>query len=138
MDEQVELLRGIWNEMKALNGRIEKTNDGLAELRGEVRTGLAEVRGEVRTGLAEVRAEIGELRAEVRTDLTELRDRIDATHSRSVHRDMRLAGSISQLALDVRDLTLVIHEWHDDQRLGDERLEGRVDRIERHLGLEPR
>lgn len=102
MDEQVELLRGIWNEMKALNGRIEKTNDGLAELRGEVRTGLAEVRGE-----------IGELRAEVRTDLTELRDRIDATHSRSFHRDMRLAGSISQLALDVRDLTLVIHEWHD-------------------------
>ena len=127
MDEQVELLRGIWNEMKALNGRIEKTNDGLAELRGEVRTGLAEVR-----------AEIGELRTEVRTDLTELRDRIDATHSRSVHRDMRLAGSISQLALDVRDLTLVIHEWHDDQRLGDERLEGRVERIERHLGLEPR
>ncbi len=101
MDEQVELLRGIWNEMKALNGRIEKTNDGLAELRGEVRTGLAEVR-----------AEIGELRTDVRTDLTELRDRIDATHSRSVHRDMRLAGSISQLALDVRDLTLVIHEWH--------------------------
>ncbi len=29
MDEQVELLRGIWNEMKALNGRVDTTNERL-------------------------------------------------------------------------------------------------------------
>ena len=42
-DEQVRILREIWNEMKALNGRVDRTNDGLTELRGEVR----ELRGDV-------------------------------------------------------------------------------------------
>src|SRR5581483_8528370 len=31
MDEQVELLRAIWNEMKALNGRVDGTNGRLDE-----------------------------------------------------------------------------------------------------------
>jgi chromosome segregation ATPase len=28
-DERVEILRQIWNQMKALNGRVDKTNDRL-------------------------------------------------------------------------------------------------------------
>jgi hypothetical protein len=28
-DEQVTILRAIWNEMKALNARVEKTNERL-------------------------------------------------------------------------------------------------------------
>jgi hypothetical protein len=38
MDEQLEVLRAIWGEMKGLNGRVNTTNDRLdrEDLRGRV------------------------------------------------------------------------------------------------------
>jgi hypothetical protein len=128
MDEQVELLRGIWNEMKALNGRTTRTNEALEQLRAEVREGLAELRG----GLTEVRGGLTEVREEVHA----LGERIDVVHSRSVERDMRLAGDLRDLKLDVRDLKNVVFAWHDEHRADRTNLEERVERLERHVGLE--
>ena len=56
MDEQVELLRGIWNEMKVLNGRVSITNDRLDEVRVELKSEIAALRVETREGPTEVAA----------------------------------------------------------------------------------
>ncbi len=148
MDEQVELLRGIWNELKTVNGRITKTNEALGELRVEVHDGLAELRGglvEVRGGLVEVRGGLVEVRgglAEVREGLAEVRDevqvlgeRIEAVHRRSMERDMRLAGDLHDLKLDVRDMKDVVFAWHDEHRAERSHLEERVERLEQHVGI---
>ena len=36
-DEHVEILRAIWNEMKALNARIDKTNERLDAVREDLK-----------------------------------------------------------------------------------------------------
>jgi hypothetical protein len=126
MDEQVELLRGIWNEMTALNGRVSITNDRLDDVRVELKSEIGALRVETREGLTEVRG-----------TLIELRDRIDLVHSRSVERDTRLGTAFADLALDVRDIKGVVHAWHDEQRLDKAELEERIERLERHVGLEP-
>jgi predicted RNase H-like nuclease (RuvC/YqgF family) len=71
--ETARILREIWNEMKALNGRVDRTNAGLAELRCEVK----ELRGEVK---------------ELRGDVQRLDGRVEnlllGTHARE-HQDFR-------------------------------------------------
>jgi chromosome segregation ATPase len=167
MDEQLEVLRAIWGEMKGLNGRVGTTNERLdqtnqqlddlrrelkteiGELRGELRTEIGELRGELKTEIGELRGElkteIGELRSELRNEvgalkveMSGLRSDIDLAHGRSVDRDLRLGTSLSELSRDVRELTLVVHDWRDEHRLDREDLRGRVERLERHAGLEPR
>jgi hypothetical protein len=132
MDEQVELLRGIWNEMKALNGRITTTNESLGELRTEVRDGVRGLGGRIDA----VNESLGELRTEVRDGVRGLGERIDAVHSRAVERDMRLAGDLRDLKLDVRDLKNVALAWRDEHRADRTNLEERVERLERHVGIE--
>ena len=81
MDEQVELLRGIWNEMKALNGRVDATNvalnDGLGGLRAELHDEIGGLGVKLHDGLDGVRGElhdeIGGLRAELHDGLGGLR-----------------------------------------------------------------
>src|ERR1019366_497046 len=81
MDEQVELLRGIWNEMKALNGRVDATNvalnDGLGGLRAELHDGLgglrAELHDEIGTLGAKLHQAIGGLRSGVKEEFFALR-----------------------------------------------------------------
>jgi predicted nucleic acid-binding Zn-ribbon protein len=93
-DEAVETLKLIWGEMKTLNARIERTNDGLRELRGDV-AGL-------KTELTGVKAEAvktNERLAGLEAQTGEMRDRI-------VESDMRLATEVVALAgimKDVRD-----------------------------------
>ena len=82
MDEQVELLRGIWNEMKALNGRVDTTNERLVS----VERGLDSVRDEMHTGFRG------------------LSERIDAVHERSVRGDLRIATSLATLTSEVREM----------------------------------
>jgi hypothetical protein len=125
MDEQVELLRGIWNEMKAVNGRIDTTN---AVLR-------TELKGEIGALRSELKGEIGALRAGLTDFRTELVQEIDMVHRRSVERDLRLAASLSELSLDVRELTGVVHVWRDEHRLDRADLRERVERLERRVGL---
>ena len=119
MDEQLEVLRAIWGEMKGLNGRVSSTNERLDQTNER---------------LDELRGDVGELKVQ----MTGLRADIDVVQRRSVERDMRLATSLTELSRDVRELTVVVHDWRDEHRLDREDLRGRVERLERHVGLEPR
>ena len=78
--ETVRILREIWNEMKALNGRVDRTNSGLAELRGDVR----ELRGEVH----ELRGDVGELRGDVQRLDGRMENLLLGAHAQE-HRDFR-------------------------------------------------
>jgi hypothetical protein len=77
MDEQVELLRGIWNEMKALNGRVDTTNERLGNLEG---------------GLNTLRGGLDSLHDEAHAGFRDFSERIDAVHERSVWADLRIAS----------------------------------------------
>ena len=85
-DEAVETLRLIWGEMKALNAKIERTNEGLRELRGDVAGVKAELTG-VKAEAITTNERLASL--EVRT--SEMRDRI-------VESEMRLATEVVALA----------------------------------------
>ncbi|MGD0529624.1 MAG: hypothetical protein ABSE49_31085 [Polyangiaceae bacterium] len=134
MDEQLEVLRAIWGEMKTLNGRVNATNERLEGLRTELKAEVGGLRTEVGGLRTELRSEVSGLKAEV----SGLRGDIDRVHRASVERDVRLGTSLTELARDVRELTLVVHDWRDEHRLDREVLRGRVERLERHVGLEPR
>ena len=69
-NEQTKILRGMWAEMKGLNGRVDKTNAALAELRESTKAGFAEIRDQMRDGFAE-------LRTEMHDGFTRLDSRID-------------------------------------------------------------
>ena len=89
-DEQLEILRAIWNELKALNARVDQTNSRLDAVRAEVRDEIDGLRrrvveSEVRLATAttqlatEVQTLSGlirEWREEHRADRAELRTRI--------------------------------------------------------------
>ena len=113
-DEQVELLRGIWSEMKALNGRVTTTNEQLGEVRAELRSGLADVRAELRAGLTEVRAGLDEVRGSIGV----LGERIDLAHTRSVERDLRIATALTEVAGEVHELRGDVHDLRLDVRCG--------------------
>jgi hypothetical protein len=90
-EEQVEILRGIWNEMKALNARLETTNERL----DQVRTDLNE-----RIDLTNER--IDRVRIELKDEVASLRRRV-------VESEVRLANN--QLSIGVQELTGLIREW---------------------------
>ena len=171
MDEQVELLRSIYGEMKALNGRVDATNaalhgelgglraevkqelgglrDEFGELRAEFKEELGGLRGEVKQELgglrdelgglrAEFKEELGGLRAESREEFLLLRTDFKSEVRRNVERDVRLGTAVAELALDVRELTGIVHAWRDEHRIDREDLRERVSRLERRVGLEPR
>ena len=71
--ETVRILREIWNEMKALNGRVDRTNSGLEDLRGEVH---------------ELRGEVHELRGDVQRLDGRIENLLLGTHHEE-HRDFR-------------------------------------------------
>ena len=163
MDEQVELLRGIYGEMKALNARVDTTNATLdrevgglrvefKEEIGALRTEFGGLRSEVKEEITGLRAEfkdeitglradfghqLGGLRAEFKEELGELRFDLKSEGRRGVERDLRLGTALAELSLDVRELTGIVHAWRDEHRLDREDLRERVARLERRVGLEP-
>jgi hypothetical protein len=105
-DEQVEILRAIWNEMKALNGRVEQTN--LRRDRTNARLDAV--------GVA-------------------LRDELDALRRRVVESEVRRATATTQLSADVQTLSGLIREWREAPRADRAELRARVTRLEAHAGL---
>jgi len=124
MDEQVELLRAIWSEMKALNGRVDTTN--------------ATLHGEVGALTAELHASFDGLRSEFKEEFFALRTDLKTEVRRNLERDVRLGTAVAELSLDVRELTGIVHAWRDEHRLDREDLRERVARLERRVGLDPR
>jgi chromosome segregation ATPase len=147
MDEHLEVLQGIWGEMKGLNGRVNATNDRLDALRSELKTEMAELKtevaevktevAEVKTEVAEVKIEMSELRSDLRDGMGALRSDLDLVHRRSVDRDLRLGTALTELSRGVRELTLIVDDWRDEHRLDRQELRARVGRLERRVGLEP-
>lgn len=105
-EQQLEVLRAIWAEMKGLNGRI----DG------------------VRADLGDVKAELVTLRADVKIE-------DDALRRRLTESEVRVSTAVTELSGETRALALLIREWRDEHRTERGELRGRVDRIEKHLGL---
>ncbi len=69
-NEQTELLRNIWNEMKAVNGRVNQTNERLD-------TAIARI-NQTNERLGQTNEQLGELRAEVRSGFQRIDERFDA------------------------------------------------------------
>ena len=106
-DEQLEVLRAIWNEMKALNGRIDGVRADLTTLRSELK------------------AEIATLRAEMKAE-------DDALRRRMTESEVRVSTAVSG---ETRALASLIREWREEHRAERADLRSRVDRSEKHLEL---
>jgi hypothetical protein len=82
-NEQVEILKLIWGEMKALNQRIEGVRDELVAVR------------------TELKAEIAAIRAELKADMDVLRRRMTES-------EIRVASAVTDLAGETRSLSSLI------------------------------
>ncbi len=137
MDEQVEILRGIWSEMKALNGRVDTLNGRVEGLNDRVDKTNESLRREMGALRSEFGEQLGGLRTEIKEEIGELRIDLKTEARRNVERDLRLGTAIAELSLDVRELTGIVHSWRDEHRIDREDLRERVARLERRVGLEP-
>ena len=121
--EQVAILRGIWNEMKALNKRVDQTNDRLEAVRFELKTELQAGRVELKTELEAVRSD--------------LKSEVDGLRKRAVESEVRLATATTELSGDVRELSGLIREWRTEHREDRADIRTRLDRLEAKVGLTP-
>lgn len=101
----MKILREIWTEMKALNGRTDQTNLCLDKTREELSARLEAVR------------------VELEEETSELRRRM-------VDSELPLATATTQLAADIQQLTSVIRDWREEHRADRAELEGRVRSLE--------
>lgn len=113
-DEQPELLRGIWNEMKGL-------------------------RSEFRSELSSLRTELGEridaVRIELKSEIFDLRGATGDLCRAMTEADVKLATSVTELAGDGRELNHLVRDWHDEHRKDRDDFRDRIVRIEKHVGL---
>jgi predicted nucleic acid-binding Zn-ribbon protein len=107
-NEGVRILRAIWNEMKALNARVDQTN-----------------------------ARLDQTNIKLDAVRTELRDEINGLRRRVVESEVRLATATAQLSSDVQALTGLIREWREEHRGDRAEMKARIARLEEHVGLSP-
>jgi predicted nucleic acid-binding Zn-ribbon protein len=119
LSETAKLLRGIWNETKAVKASLERQ--------------LTQTRQEFGKELAKTREDIGTRIDDTTKGLEGLRK--DLTH-RIVESEVRLATATTELSGDVRDLTTIVRDWRQEHRATTDTLNDRVSRIERHLSIE--
>ncbi len=113
-DQQTEILRLIWQEIKALKSSFETRLDATRE---------------------ELSSRLDATREELSSRIDETNERLDAQHRRTTESEMRLATATTQLAGDVQGLTGIIQQWREDHRTDRETLARRVTRLEKHTGL---
>ncbi len=116
-EQQTEILRSIWNDVKAVKASLESQ---LTATGKELRAGLT-------TSREELVAQIGETNQ--RIDQTN--ERLDALGRRGTESEMRVATAITELAGDVHGLSDLIRNWQKDHST----LGRRVTRIEKHVGI---
>jgi hypothetical protein len=76
--EQIEILRGMWREMKGLNGRIDKTNERLDKLCTEIKSEIGALREKTEAGFAKLDDRFDNfLRGEHGREHAELRERVE-------------------------------------------------------------
>ncbi|MBI3185217.1 MAG: hypothetical protein HYZ28_24025 [Myxococcales bacterium] len=81
--EQLEVLRAIWNEMKAVKASLERE--------------LLATRQDLGARIDQTNLKLEEVRRE-------LRDEIDSVRRRMIESETRLATATTELSADVRDL----------------------------------
>lgn len=123
-DEQTEILRGMWSELKSLNHRIDGTNDRLDRTR-------VDLAAEISTLRSELKGEIGTLRAELRDEIASVRDYADETRKRVIESEMRLATAVTSLSHDVQELSGALRK----SRVDPADLRTRLERLEDHTGI---
>ena len=109
-DEHLVVLRAIWNEMKALNSRIDATNQRLDAVRADAKTEHDELQ---------------------RT----LTDEDHRLWRRQVESEVRLSTTLTQLHAGVTDLGSLIRESRDEARADRVEMRLRLDRLERQAGV---
>lgn len=116
-NESVEILRAIWNEMKALNSRVDQTNQRIDQTNQRLDA----------LGL-QLKGEIDLLRREVTNEVDLLRRRI-------VESEVRLATTTTELSADVRELSSLIRDWREEHRADRAEMKMRLGRLEDHVGI---
>jgi len=111
-DQQVEILRAIWSEMKALNAGVDQTN----------------------ARLDQTNARLDQTNARLEAIRVELRDEIDGLRRRVVESEVRLATATTQLSMDVQALSGLIREWREEHRGDRAELRARIARLEERVG----
>jgi hypothetical protein len=115
--EQVELLRAIWNEMKAVKASLESQFEVTRRELGE---------------------RIDQTNARLDAVRQELRDEMDGLRRRVVESEVRLATATTQLSSDVQQLSGLIREWREEHRADRAELRARLTRVEEHIRLAPK
>jgi chromosome segregation ATPase len=123
-DEQVELLRNIWNEMKALKASLESQ--------------LEATRREIGERIDQTNARLDQTNGRLDAVREELRDEMDGLRRRVVESEVRLATATTQLSSDVQQLSGLIREWREEHRADRAELRVRLARVEEHIGLTPK
>ena len=113
-DEHLEALRGMWSELKALNGRIDGTNARLDET-------VSRLDG-MNTRLDQTVSR-----------LDETNDRLDRLEHRQTESEMRITTELVAVAGAVREVRDVLRD-HRADRARIDRLEQRVDVLEKRRG----
>jgi hypothetical protein len=104
----IEMLQGIWSEMKSVNARVDRVRDDLR---------------------AEIAARIDGLRTEMGLRLDDTSARLDATNARLDGTNARLEAGFARM--DRRFDQLLLGEHGREHR----EIRERLGRIEAHLGL---
>ena len=119
-NEQVEILRAIWTEMKGLNARVDQTNARLDQTNAR---------------LDQTNARLDQTYARLDAVRTEFREEIDTLRRRVVESAVPLATATTQLAAEVQSLSGLIREWREEHRADRAELRTRVARLEERAGL---
>ena len=126
--EQIELLRAIWNEMKAVKASLESQ---LEATRREFGMQLEVTRRELGTRIDQTNERLDAVRGE-------LKDEMDGLRRRVVESEVRLATATTQLSTDVQQLSALIREWREEHRADRADIRARLTRVEEHVGLAPK
>lgn len=122
-EEQVEILRMIWEEMKAVKASLEKQ--------------LTATREELGAHIEQTNARIDQTNRNLESLAQRSDENFQVLTNRITESEMRLATATTELAADVHVLSDLIRDWRQEHREDRARLERRVARIEDHIGLNP-
>lgn len=137
-DEQTELLRQIWNQIKQLDRNLGHKIDQTNERLDQTNERLDQTREELGARIDQVRVDLSARIDQTNERIDQTNERLDQTIERLDHTNLR----IDDLALDVRALraatqvgfeTLARGGARQDERI--EELRTRIERVESHVGL---
>jgi predicted nucleic acid-binding Zn-ribbon protein len=130
-DEQLEVLRAIWNETKALKVSLESQ---LEATRRELGARIDQTNAR----LDQTNARLDQTNVRLDAVREELRDEMDGLGRRVVESEVRLATATTQLSADVQQLGGLIREWREEHRADRAEIRTRLARLEEHVGLAPK